>query len=57
MEPVVETLSHMILKAAQRSIENYFINAHILLSGVLTDILQWLGLGPKLQPQPVPVRK
>ena len=29
----------------------------ILLSGILADILGWLGLGPKLQPQPIPVKK
>ncbi len=46
-----------MLGAAQRNSNTYSENTPILLSGVLADIIRWLGLGQKLQPQPVPVKR
>lgn len=43
--------------AQQLKINRQFVGVDILLSGILTDILGWLGLGPKLQPQSIPVKK
>ncbi|MBF9254174.1 hypothetical protein I2I11_12790 [Pontibacter sp. 172403-2] len=40
----------------QHRITNQTVGTGILLSGILADILRWLGLGPKLQPQPIPVK-
>ncbi|WP_347158936.1 hypothetical protein [Pontibacter chitinilyticus] len=50
-------LTWVYFDAEQRGINGWFILTITFLSGTLAGILGWLLLRPKLQPQPIPVRK
>ncbi|WP_242920093.1 hypothetical protein [Pontibacter liquoris] len=50
-------LTWVYFDAEQRGINGWVIVLFTFLSGTLAGILGWLLLRPKLQPQPIPVRK
>ena len=50
-------LTWVYFDAEQRGINGWVIVLFTFLSGTRAGILSWLLLRPKLQPQPIPVRK